>query len=137
LYFLEQQLQHVGKRYKFINILGSGSFGNTYLVECDRKYYALKEIKCDEAETKQMQDAKKEADTMTKISSEYLVHFVETFVIDYVVYICMLYCDGGTVAEKKKKKRRVGGLVLNNITKLKVDKIFLEIVLSKNCLLRL
>jgi serine/threonine protein kinase len=82
--------------------LGSGSFGTVYLVKCifclyknkifyrkidDDKIYCMKIIQLANLEPLDFENAKKEANLLSKISSPFVIKYIDCF-FDQVFFIC-------------------------------------------------
>ena len=84
------------KDYKIISKLGQGSFGSVYKVMNikDKKYYALKQIILDEAKKEEKEQLMKEAHILSKINSEHVVKYFNSFFEGNSFNIIMEFCEG-------------------------------------------
>ena len=78
------------KGYKILKKLGEGGFGIVYLVEKDKKQYALKQSKIKLTE-KEIEQYKNMINILSKINNEYLIKYYETFMENDTFNILMEY----------------------------------------------
>ena len=95
--------------YNIISTLGNGSYGEVYLCEKknndenDNKKYAVKRLYQNVENFEG--DFLYEIENMSKISSNYVVKYIEHFQVKNKYYIVMEYCEGGTLFDYIFKKR--------------------------------
>ena len=85
------------KGYQIINVLGRGGGGIVYLVQREKKFYALKKIT--ELTKEDIDEYQKLLNVLYKIKSEYVIKYYESFVENDSLYIIMEY--GGNTDLKK------------------------------------
>ena len=83
------------KTYKIIKELGKGAFGRVYKVKNkdDNKYYVIKKILINGASKEELDKIKNEAKILSKLNSEYIVKYYNSFEGDNSFNIVMEYCD--------------------------------------------
>ena len=82
--------------YKIIKKLGQGAFGAAYKVMKieDNSIYVIKRIEIKNAQKKELESIKKEAQILSKIKSEYVVRYYDSFQDKDSFNIIMEFCDG-------------------------------------------
>ena len=80
----------MGNKYTIKKALGEGGFGIVYLVEKDKKQYALKQSKI-KLTAKEIEQYKNMINILTKINNEYLIKYYETFIKNDTFNILMEY----------------------------------------------
>ncbi|CAK68388.1 unnamed protein product (macronuclear) [Paramecium tetraurelia] len=92
----KKQQKKIGK-YKILEIIGQGSEGKVYKVECEKQLFALKQIK---------PMFKVNLEVYTNIGeNENLVQFIEVFSHQENSYEVYEYCEGGNLTEHMQKQK--------------------------------
>ena len=80
----------MGNKYTIKKTLGEGGFGIVYLIEKDKKQYALKQSKI-KLKEKEIEQYKNMINILSKINNEYLIKYYETFMENDTFNILMEY----------------------------------------------
>ena len=114
--------------YEIIKELSKGTYANIYLVTKNvsdiKSYYVIKQINLEGLSLEEKIFFKNEANVLSKIKSEYVVKFIESFEENNFYNIVMEYCEGGDL-EKFLEERKKIPLNDNFIWKL-----FIQIVIG-------
>ena len=114
--------------YEIVKELGKGTYANIYLVTKTssdiKNYYVIKQINLEGLSVEVKQSFKNEATILSKIKSEFVVKFIESFEENNCFNIVMEYCEGGDL-EKFLLDRKKIPLNDNFIWKL-----FIQIVIG-------
>ena len=114
--------------YEIVKELGKGTYANIYLVTKTssdiKNYYVIKQINLEGLSVEVKQSFKNEATILSKIKSEFVVKFIESFEENNFFNIVMEYCEGGDL-EKFLLDRKKIPLNDNFIWKL-----FIQIVIG-------
>ena len=105
----------IWKKYKKIEIIGSGAFGNVYKAKCGDEYFAIKEI------TKIKSDKNKflrEIEVMKKMECDNFVKLIESVETKQSFYIISELCHF-TLAEYLNKRKKA--LSIEEIKELLID----------------
>ena len=114
--------------YEIIKELSRGTYSNIYLVTKNvsdiKNYYVIKQINLEGLSLEEKKFFKNESNVLSKIKSEYVVKFIESFEENNFYNIVMEYCEGGDL-EKFLEERKKIPLNDNFIWKL-----FIQIVIG-------
>ena len=114
--------------YEIVKELGKGTYANIYLVTKTssdiKNYYVIKQINLEGLSVEVKQSFKNEATILSKIKSEFVVKYIESFEENNFFNIVMEYCEGGDL-EKFLLERKKIPLNDNFIWKL-----FIQIVIG-------
>ena len=111
----------MGNKYTIKKTLGEGGFGIVYLVEKDKKQYALKQSKI-KLTAKEIEQYKNMINILSKINNEYLIKYYETFMENDTFNILMEY------AGEKNLKQFIQDY--KNKNELIDEKIIIHIILQ-------
>ena len=105
------------KGYKIIKELGNGGFGkvNKVLSKFDNKYYAMKEILLQGKTLDEINNIKKEANTLSKFDCDNIVKYYDSFKDKDKYYILMEYCDGQNLKDYIEECKKNDILIEENI----------------------
>lgn len=103
-------------RYKKIKKLGDGSFGIALLVKSreDDRYYAMKVIKIDSMDKKQMKDAINEVNLLKAMKHPNIISYKESFIEKSYLWIVMDYADDGDLYKKIEVQKELGKYISEN-----------------------
>lgn len=103
-------------RYKKIKKLGDGSFGIALLVKSrdDDKYYAMKVIKIDNMDKKQMKDSINEVNLLKAMKHPNIISYKESFIEKSYLWIVMDYADDGDLYKKIEVQKELGKYMSEN-----------------------
>ncbi|EAR89595.1 Serine/Threonine kinase domain protein (macronuclear) [Tetrahymena thermophila SB210] len=93
---------HDNERYKQIKLLGEGSFGKAYLVECqsDGSLCVIKKMDTKSMTEAEKQETVREAHILEALNHPCIVKFREVYKTKKALCIVMDFCDGGDLAKK-------------------------------------
>ena len=116
------------KDYIIKEILGTGAFGTVYKVQkkSNNKIYVIKTIPLTGLTQNQIQKAKLESKILSKLQSQYIVRYYDSFEENNFLNIVMEYCDGGDLNEFITKNKQTKILLKENI----IWNIFLKILIG-------
>ena len=109
------------QKYKVINKLGQGAFGSAYKVlnKDDNKYYLIKELFLNSDIGDEKKKIKDEAEILSKLNSENIVKYYDSFEENGSFNIVMEYCDGFDlrkfINEHKEKNDKIKEKMIYNI----------------------
>ena len=108
--------------------LGKGTYGVVYKVKNkeDNQIYVLKQISLRGLSQKQKDEVKLEAQVLSKIKSQYVVKYYNSFEEEEKLNIIMEYCDSGDLNDFIERHKQTKYLLSENI----VWKIFIKITLG-------
>ena len=110
--------------YKKIRQIGSGGFGDVFLVEKENKYYALKKLKF--ILTKAEKDKyDKLLNTLFKINNEYIIKYYHSFVENNYFNVVMEYGDNTNLKQFIQKYK---------IKSIYIDEKIIEKIIIQICL---
>mmetsp|Transcript_25178 Transcript_25178/g.65707 ORF Transcript_25178/g.65707 Transcript_25178/m.65707 type:complete len:724 (+) Transcript_25178:96-2267(+) len=97
------------RRYKVIEEIGKGSYGEVVLVRGreDGKKWALKKLNITGVPEEQRTAALREAKLMRQLSHPNLVRFKEEFCEKGNLYIVMQFCQGGDLNQKLRRQKEL------------------------------
>lgn len=83
--------------FEILNKLGEGSFGLVYKVKrkADKNIYVMKQINISKMNQRMKNDALNEATILSKIDSQFIVKYYESFIEKNLLCIVMEFCEGG------------------------------------------
>ena len=95
--------------YKYIGLLGEGSYGKVYLVisNSTKKYYAMKTIEISQLNEEQKKEALQEAKILKKLDHPNIIKLKEVFIAKKpkeTLNIITEYADGEDLSKKIKKQ---------------------------------
>ena len=108
--------------------LGKGTYGVVYKVKKrdDNQIYVLKQISLIGLISSQKEEVKLEAKVLSKIKSQYVVKYYDSFEEDGKLNIIMEYCDNGDLNDFLERHKLTKHLLPENL----VWKIFIKITLG-------
>ena len=117
------------KNYVIRSKIGTGTYGVVYKVtrKDSNQYYVLKQISLFGLPKDQIEEVKMEATILSKLNSNFVVQYYESFEEKNFLNIIMEYCDGGDLGQLLDKR------VKNNKRPFEEDfiwKIFIQICLG-------
>lgn len=106
------------KEYVIKVKIGDGSYGEVYKVtkvsEPNGPELVLKEIQLKKCENKsQLEMVKNEAPILSKLKSDYVVHYYDSFEENNNVYIIMEYCEGGDLSHYLSDYKKANQKMMN------------------------
>lgn len=104
----EEKPQDVS-RYKKIKLIGSGTFGQVYLVqsEVSQKHYVVKEIKAVTMDTVARAQALNEIAILRQLNHPFVIGYRNAWVGDGVLSICMEHAANGDLFHLIKKQKGI------------------------------
>lgn len=103
--------------YELVELLGEGSYGSVY--KAKHKYTGVEvAIKILPDSGDDLNSLKQEIEFLRKLSSPYVVSYVESYLFDRELWIVMEYCAGGSISD------------LNNVTKGTLNEEQLQAVIA-------
>ncbi len=91
--------------YEFVKSIGSGAFGQVYIVRHKReeKLYVIKKIKIRDMNQKDRENTENEVRLLQKLRHSNIVSYKDSFMDrDQYLNIVMVYCEGGDMYNKIK-----------------------------------
>ena len=98
----------MGERYKNIKLLGEGSFGKCYLVECinDKTRCVIKQIDIKHMSKEEKEEAVREALILQNLKHPNIISFRDAYTTKkQKLCIIMDFADGGDLQTKIKERR--------------------------------
>lgn len=104
------QNQNKPNTYRVIKMIGEGSFGKAYLVECnaDRSLCVIKTINIDSMSDQEKKETLLEAKILEKLDHPNIIKFKEVFIAKkprFTLNIVTDYADGGDLQTKIKQQK--------------------------------
>lgn len=102
-----------GQTYKSVKLLGQGSFGKAFLVECsiDKKFAVIKTLLLENMTEDERKEAYIEAKILERLDHPNIIRFIEVFRSSkpYAqLNIVMDFADGGDLQSTIKKQKKLG-----------------------------
>ena len=114
--------------YKIIRILGKGNYASAYLVSKStygiNQNYVIKQIPLEDLSPSEKEEVKKEAELLSKINSDFVVKYFDSFEENNFLNIVMEYCEGGDLEQLIKERYKIP---LNDNF---IWKLFIQIVIG-------
>ena len=105
-----------GKKYKNIQKIGEGGFGDVYLVEKDNNYYALKKLKF-KLTKEELEQYQKILNILLKIKNENIIKYYEFFLENDYLNIVMEYCGDTDLKQFIEKQQSKNELIEEELIK--------------------
>ena len=116
------------KDYEIEKELGKGTYGYIYLVtkisSGIKNYYVIKQMNLEGLSIEEKKSFKNEATILSKIKSEFVVKFIESFEENNFFNIVIEYCEGGDLEQFLSKRKKIP---LNDNL---IWKLFIQIVIG-------
>ena len=117
------------KDYEIVKELGRGSYAVAYLVsktisDLTKEYYVIKQINLEGMTTEEKDTLKNEANILSKIKSEFVVKFYESFEENNCYNIVMEYCEGGDLEQLLIERKKIP------LNENFIWKVFIQIVIG-------
>ena len=98
------------KDYEIEKELGKGTYGYIYLVtkisSGIKNYYVIKQMNLEGLSIEEKKSFKNEATILSKIKSEFVVKFIESFEENNFFNIVIEYCEGGDLEQFLSKRKK-------------------------------
>ena len=94
--------------FEIISEIGRGSFSTVYKVKCkiDNCIYAMKEVNLPNLNHKEIDNSFNEVQILSKIKSEYIISYIDSFSQNGKLYLITEYAEFGDMQEIIKKKQQ-------------------------------
>ena len=102
------------EKYKVINKIGEGGFGEVYLIEKDNKHYALKRVK-EKLKKEQIEQYNEIINILSKIDSKYIIKYYELFQENDSLNIMMDYAGEKNLKDFIENYKNENELIPENI----------------------
>ena len=117
------------KDYEIVKELGRGSYAKAYLVsktisDLNKEYYVVKQINLEGMSIEEKNTFKNEANILSKIKSEFVVKFYESFEENNCYNIVMEYCGGGDLEQLLIERKKIP------LNENFIWKVFIQIVIG-------
>ena len=117
------------KDYEIVKELGKGTYATAYLVsktisDSTKEYYVIKQINLECMSIKEQDTFKNEANLLSKIKSEFVVKFYESFEENNFYNIVIEYCEGGDLEQLLIERKKIP------LNENFIWKVFIQIVIG-------
>ena len=94
--------------FEILSEIGRGSFSTVYKVKCkiDNYIYAMKEVNLPNLNQKEIDNSFNEVQILSKIKSEYIISYIDSFSQNGKLYLITEYAEFGDMQEIIKKKQQ-------------------------------
>ena len=94
--------------FEILSEIGRGSFSTVYKVKCkiDNCIYAMKEVNLPNLNHKEIDNSFNEVQILSKIKSEYIISYIDSFSQNGKLYLITEYAEFGDMQEIIKKKQQ-------------------------------
>ena len=117
-YYIINAINEITDKKEFI---GNGSFGRVYKIKYKERIYALKEISLEYLNEKGLNNYENEANILSKLNSEYIVKYYNSYKKDNKFNIIMEYAENTNlknyIDEYRGKHQLIEEKIINNIVK--------------------